>query len=191
MGKRFSAASIKKVALREEIMEKSKNMDGMSIRRSSSAIADAVMELVEAKRPRESVAIYYPINGELTMDELGERLQAEGCTLALPRVKTKNAPLVFNTWNFCEPKDLDLQSIPCSNGQEIKPDIVIVPMVGYDKNGHRIGYGNGYYDRTFEKLDAYKIGVAFSFQEVDPIEAEAHDIAMDAIVTENGIVFRA
>lgn len=76
---------------------------------------------------------------------------------------------------------------PCTN-RLIRPeemDIMIIPMVAFDKNKHRIGYGGGYYDRYLENYHGYKLGVAFSFQEVEEIETNCHDITLDVIIHQN------
>ena len=75
----------------------------------------------------------------------------------------------------------------------VDPDLMLVPMAAFDRLGHRIGYGGGYYDRAISRLHAKGrrprlIGVAFDCQQVDVIPAEDHDVALDAVLTESGLL---
>ena len=83
--------------------------------------------------------------------------------------------------------------IPPAGAPVFRPDVVLVPLVAFDRRGNRLGYGAGYYDRTLERLRQmsarlHVIGVAYAFQEVESIEPEPHDQKLDVIVTEKGVI---
>ena len=120
------------------------------------------------------------------MNFLAEMILSKGIKVALPRIVTKNQPMVFNQWDFSPLREMDVEGIPCSVGPEINPDIVIIPLLAFNKEGYRLGYGGGYYDRSFATClkGAFSIGVAYSFQEVSDLTVEEHDIPLDVVVTE-------
>ena len=81
---------------------------------------------------------------------------------------------------------------PAAEAEEAVPDMVVLPLAGFDVAGHRLGYGKGHYDRVLSRLHAdgrrpYLVGLAFDIQQVDPIPFEDHDIRLDMVVTERGL----
>ncbi|MBK9248629.1 MAG: 5-formyltetrahydrofolate cyclo-ligase [Ignavibacteria bacterium] len=90
----------------------------------------------------------------------------------------------FGDWNILVPKEPIIES----NFRTSEHDIILVPLVGFDRNKHRLGYGKGYYDRFLSKQDAIKIGLAFSCQETELIPTEPHDQALTMIITEREII---
>lgn len=86
----------------------------------------------------------------------------------------------FNQWGILEPKE----------GEPYKGevDLAVIPLIGYDKELNRLGHGKGYYDRFLEDRKTYKLGLAFSCQELDSVATEEHDIKLDAIINENGVI---
>jgi 5-formyltetrahydrofolate cyclo-ligase len=112
----------------------------------------------------------------------------------LPVVMGQGLPLLFRKWG---PRDLLIEGPygimePSSRLPEVLPDIVFVPLAAFDRRGHRIGYGAGYYDRTLQALRASKailaIGVAFSVQEVEAIPEDRHDERLDYVITEKEFI---
>jgi 5-formyltetrahydrofolate cyclo-ligase len=81
---------------------------------------------------------------------------------------------------------------PSSDAPEVDPDIVLVPLAAFDRAGHRIGYGRGYYDRTLQNLRASKkitvIGLAFAVQEIETVPRLPHDEQLDCVLTERGLI---
>ena len=122
-----------------------------------------------------------------------EKFAAGGCTLALPRVAAKDAPLMFHRWNSGEDLHKGALGIlePAADTPLAYPHILLVPLLAFDARGHRLGYGGGYYDRTLDYLRANStvraIGVAYAGQEVKELPREAHDHALDAVITETNV----
>ncbi|MDP7322999.1 MAG: 5-formyltetrahydrofolate cyclo-ligase, partial [Candidatus Woesearchaeota archaeon] len=104
--------------------------------------------------------------------------------LQLSEIKNFNE-LEPKTWGILEPKDEFIRKFDIEN-----VDLVIIPGIVFDQNGHRIGYGYGYYDRFLKKLDknVVKIGFGFEFQIVDKIPEEKHDVPVDIMVTEKRVI---
>jgi 5-formyltetrahydrofolate cyclo-ligase len=108
---------------------------------------------------------------------------------ALPVVLARHTPLKFRAWTPAtrmRPAGFGT-SVP-EDGEWLVPDLLLIPLVGFDAAGYRLGYGGGYYDRTLAPLDPqpYKLGVAYAESEIPTIEPQPHDIRMDLIVTEAG-----
>ncbi len=136
------------------------------------------------------ISAFHSFGTEISTFELFETLVAEGWTTALPVVVAKNTPLLFRQWAPGDALVLgrwDIQ-IPPESASEVQPDVLLVPMLAYDRMGYRLGYGGGFYDRTLAKLRAFKkvtaIGVAYAGQEIDMVPRDDHDQSLDWIMTE-------
>jgi len=148
-------------------------------------------ELVSQTGIGTVIAGYMPIGSELDPQSLMRRLSARGTVLCLPDVATPAAPLVFRRWDIGE----ELQSgaygiqVPGHTAEPVSPDLLLVPMLAFDRRGHRLGYGGGFYDRTIAELRVHKqivtVGLAFSGQVRDDLPVDAHDMRLDWIVTES------
>ena len=137
----------------------------------------------------KTIAFYHPVHHELDVTPLADHFVKQGVKVLLPRVAEKAAPLVFNLWYPGDDMEEDLCHIPCSQGEEVMPEAVLCPCIGYDEKGGRLGYGEGYFDRTFAKYpDLIRIGIAQDMQKVDSIPREDHDIPMHYWVTETDIL---
>lgn len=159
-----------------------------------AAAAEAVAERFLAALPivpRVAVSGYWPVGDELDPRPLMTRLHAAGHALLLPVVRGRGRPLLFRRW---APGDALTRGelgipIPPETVAEGAPGLLIVPLVAYDRAGHRLGQGAGYYDLTIAALRAagrpVAAGVAFSAQEVEAVPCEAHDQRLDWIVTED------
>jgi len=117
-----------------------------------------------------------------------------GATLALPEVVNEaqgnNVPLHFRKWWPQAPMKTGAYAIPVPDNTElVTPDALIMPMLGFDQQGYRLGYGGGYFDRTLAALKPrpLAIGVAFEILRLDSVHPQPHDIAMDFVVTEAGV----
>jgi len=136
------------------------------------------------------VAGYHPFRDEADPRGLMAALSARGHRLALPCIVAAHAALVFRAWNAGDSLHPNTYGIaePLAHAAEVVPDAVLVPLLAFDASGHRLGYGGGYYDRTFERLPRMRlIGIAYSGQEMPAVPREAHDHRLDLIVTENGV----
>lgn len=133
------------------------------------------------------VGIYWPFKGEYDVRPIARRLHARGARLALPVVVEKNRPLVFREWSPGARLVPGVWGIPVPvDGPAVEPDALLVPLVGFDRQRFRLGYGGGYYDRTLASLcrKPMAIGIGFELSALPTIHPQPHDIAMDAIVTE-------
>jgi len=136
------------------------------------------------------ISAYWPIGSEIDVRPLITEIYNRGYDICLPLIEEKNAPLKFRHW---EPEAVMVKSSnfkifePCKNHHdEMIPNIIIVPLLAFDKAKHRLGYGGGFYDRTIAALKpAMSIGVAYSDQEIDKIPSEDWDVQLNKIVTEN------
>ncbi len=139
--------------------------------------------------PERIVSVYWPFRGEPDLRHWMERAHARGLRIALPVVAEKDAPLLFREWRPGARMERGALKIPVpADGEEVTPEVVIAPLVGYDRQGYRLGNGGGYFDRTLAALSPRPlvIGVGLRCAELPTIYPQAHDIAMDWIVTGEG-----
>jgi 5-formyltetrahydrofolate cyclo-ligase len=155
----------------------------------SIRLADEGLRLARVWRPR-IVSVFYPLRDEPDTLLLLTALAAEGFATALPVVVGRGSALTFRLWRPGEPTRAGAMSIrePVEEAPIVEPDLVFVPLACFDRRGHRIGYGAGYYDRTLTHLRAMKpvhaIGVGYGICEVAAVPYETHDQTLDALVTE-------
>jgi 5-formyltetrahydrofolate cyclo-ligase len=150
-------------------------------------------------RPSWRIALYAPLPDELDATPLIERARARGCRIYLPRIDRHNLGRRMRFVEMGEHHRYNRLGISEPQGMQIIGarwlDIVFLPLVGFDARGLRLGAGGGYYDRAF----AFRrwrtvwhtpqlVGLAYSFQQVDAITSAAHDVLMDAVVTEKGVI---
>ncbi len=136
------------------------------------------------------VSLYWPFRGEPDLRGWMKKIAERGGECALPVVVEKNAPLIFRAWHEGCKMERGIWNIPVpADGREVRPDFVVAPVVGFDAQCWRLGYGGGYYDRTLAALGGKRqvIGVGYDCQRIATIHPQAHDIPMDAVVTETGI----
>jgi 5-formyltetrahydrofolate cyclo-ligase len=140
--------------------------------------------------PGAVVAAYSPFRNEIDGLYIIEALRAQGCKIALPRIVGKKLPLAFHLIEPGGPLVANHMGIlePPATSPPVDPDIVLVPLLAFDRLRHRLGYGGGYYDRTLSRLRTRKsvrtIGLAYAWQEIMAVPIGATDIALDKIVTE-------
>lgn len=134
-----------------------------------------------------TVASYVPIGSEADPSPLARAAVEAGCVIALPHVVTRARPMRFLAWDTeaalaAGPFGL---AQPRAEAAELEPDIILTPLVAFDRSGNRIGQGAGYYDRAFvAHPHAWRVGVALSVQQVDPLVPDPWDVPLHAIVTE-------
>ena len=138
----------------------------------------------------ESIAIYWPVHGEPSLEPLPSRWVEDGARLALPVVVGAGLPLRFVAWRPGEPTEAGAWGIPRPVADlALRPTLLVVPCLGFDARGYRLGYGGGFYDRTLAALaadggpPARAIGVAWDDALIDAFEPLATDVALDAVVT--------
>jgi 5-formyltetrahydrofolate cyclo-ligase len=169
--------------------------DALSVEaRTDAAEAIARAALPVELPPGAVVAGYSPINSELDPYPLMHALADRGASLALPVIVARNQALIFRAWQPDEGLVRGPFGIfqPSSDAEDVDPDIVLVPLAAFDRAGHRIGYGRGYYDRTLQDLRAIKkitvIGVAFAVQEIETVPRLPHDEQLDCVLTERELI---
>ena len=145
--------------------------------------------------PRGAVVSgFMPMKSEINPLPLLKRLAAGGATLALPVVAGRGKPLIMRAWEFGAPLDQGVWGIrqPKAESPEVDPDILIVPLAAFDRRGHRIGYGAGYFDMTINRLRRLKpviaVGIAFAAQEIPRVPATERDEPLDLVLTEREII---
>lgn len=181
-----------KAKLRAERLAARDAISGESRIEKSMAMADIGGDLIDLGLGA-AVSGFFPIRSEADVRPLMQRLKEKGASLSVPVVLDKQtivfrelvagAPMVstgFGTFG------------PGEDARVVDPDVMLVPLAAFDRVGHRIGYGAGFYDRAISRLHAKGlrprlVGIAFDCQEIDIIPAEDHDVAVDAILTESGL----
>lgn len=138
----------------------------------------------------QTLAFCAPVRGEFDVQSLASLLLERGWQAAMPVVVVADAPMSFRTWTPSCAMDQDRYGIPIPReGASVIPDIVLLPLLAFDAQGFRLGYGGGYFDRTLAAMvpRPRAIGVGFELGRVPDIRPQAHDVRLDAIVTEAGV----
>jgi 5-formyltetrahydrofolate cyclo-ligase len=161
------------------------------------AVAEAVAERLIAAFALPVAAVvsgYWPLEDELDPRPCMSRLAAKGHPLALPRVQGRGRPLAFHAWRPGDPLRAGPFEVmePGSDAPLVRPRVLLVPLLAFDHQGRRLGYGAGYYDLVLHELRALRpsplaIGVAFAAQEVDEVPTGPRDQPLDAVVTEHDV----
>lgn len=155
-----------------------------------SAAISASLEQGFPLLQKNVVGFCWPYRGEYDLRPAMNFLRVHGATLALPEVLENGMPLRFRRWWPEAPMKTGAYAIPVPDNTEVMTvGAIIMPLVGFDQQGYRLGYGGGYFDRTLAAIDPrpLTIGVAFEVLRLDSVHPQPHDIAMDFVVTEAGI----
>lgn len=137
------------------------------------------------------LAGYWPFGSEMDVRPALVALDRIGVLLTLPEVVAKDRPLRFRAWTPEEPLEEGDHGTyhPLASAPLMRPDVVLVPLLSFDRRGYRVGWGGGYYDRTLALLrktgKVTAIGVAYAAQEVDEVPVDPYDQPVDWIITEN------
>jgi len=162
--------------------------------RAVAAKIIATREFPLAVTPGTIVSGFSPLKSEINPVPLMRRLVDDGAQLGLPVVAGKGRPLIMRAWAFGEPLAAGVWGIrePRPEAPEVKPDILIVPLLAFDRQGHRIGYGAGYFDLTINALRAEKaitaVGIGFAIQEVATVPITPRDARLDLVLTEREVI---
>ena len=148
----------------------------------------------QLKKKKITIAAYYPTNYEVNILRFIEAASKKNFRIVLPVIKS-SSNMCFKLWIFKEPLYMNNFGIlePRKSKDEITPDLILVPLVAFDRQLNRIGYGKGYYDRSLKKIkknkkDMISLGIAYSFQKSKNIPVNKHDFKLDYIFTEKGII---
>lgn len=137
-----------------------------------------------------AISAWWPIKAELDIRHWLKRLPGQGARAVLPVVVQRAQPLQFRTWTPDTRMERGFWNIPVpAEGAVVVPDVTLVPLVGWDRAGFRLGYGGGYFDRTLAAISPrpLAIGIGLDSAQVTTIFPQPHDIAMDAVITETGL----
>ncbi|HEX4158117.1 MAG TPA: 5-formyltetrahydrofolate cyclo-ligase [Rhizomicrobium sp.] len=136
----------------------------------------------------ELIGCYWPFRREFNSVPYMREVLRSGGRVALPVVIGRGRPLEFRCWNEDAEMEPGVWNIPHpANGPSVQPPALIVPLVGFDDAGYRLGYGAGYYDATLAAYDAspLSVGVGFEFSRLSTIHPQPHDRPMNTIITEH------
>ena len=141
-----------------------------------------------------TVSGFMPLKSEINPLPLMQKLAEAGAHLALPAIAGRGKPLIMRAWEFGAPLDRGQWGIrePKADAPEVEPDILLVPLLAFDRAGYRLGYGAGYYDMTIHRLRGLKlvtaVGIAFAAQEVPKIPTTPRDERLDLVLTEREVI---
>jgi 5-formyltetrahydrofolate cyclo-ligase len=173
---------------RRELLDKRTAMSAEERHVKSASILSELSHLEDALTG--VIAFYFPFRGEVDILPLIEKLSNRGYVTALPVVLAPRTPLRFRAWKPGCVTAPSTYGVPePTQGEIVDPDVFIVPLVGFDAHLYRLGYGGGFYDRTFAatKKAITRIGVSFEDARIDTIHPQPFDIPMHFVITENGV----
>jgi 5-formyltetrahydrofolate cyclo-ligase len=181
-----------KAALREAALALRDALPPAERKAAAEAIAERGLPVTVAAGA--IISGFFPMKTEINPMPLLRNLAAAGAQLALPAIAGRGKPLMMRAWSFGAPLKSGQWGIrePTAEAAEVAPDILLVPLACFDRQGHRIGYGAGYYDMTIRGLRAKKpvtaIGIAFAAQEIPRVPATERDEHLDLVLTEREVL---
>ena len=178
-----------KSKLRKKILKVRKKFNTKNIQPNFNQI---IKILKKEKISNKIIGGYYPVNFEIDDLALLRKFKKNKFNISLPVIK-KNFQMDFYSWSFSEPLKINKYGIPePENKNIVYPDVLLIPLVAFDKNLNRLGYGGGYYDRLITKISKkkkiIKIGLAFSVQKINKVSINIYDQKLDYIVTNKYII---
>jgi len=177
-----------KAAMREKALARRLAMSEHDVAARSADICQRFLETIPYSDESE-VAAYLPIGNEVDPNLVVDQLSQEGIRCALPTVIAKNQPLDFYGWKPGEALEAGAlgTQVPVAK-ERLYPTLLIVPLIGFDRAGYRLGFGGGYYDRTLMRLrqerSILSVGLAFWEQELHDLPRESHDQRLEWIITD-------
>tara|TARA_A100001011_G_scaffold7236_1_gene8307 strand:+ start:1694 stop:2242 length:549 start_codon:yes stop_codon:yes gene_type:complete len=177
---------VSKIKLRKKILKIRKNKNTSNLKINFNKIFNIIKNNFHNKKIL--IGGYYPVNNEIDDIQILKEFNKRNYKTSLPVIKS-NFEMDFYSWSYFESLKINKLGIPepCKK-KKIYPDVILVPLVAFDANLNRLGYGGGYYDRIIQKLEnkkkILKIGLAFSFQRVKKVPIFKYDKKLDYILTE-------
>jgi 5-formyltetrahydrofolate cyclo-ligase len=143
----------------------------------------------KAPPPGAVVSGFWPIGREIDIRPLLHALHDRDHPIVLPVTPRRGQPLTFRLWRPGDALQPERFGTMRPAGEPAVPDFLLVPLLAFDRRGHRLGYGGGFYDRTLAALPGrYALGVAYAAQEVPEVPADETDMALDAVATDDGVI---
>ena len=178
-----------KSKLRNKILRIRKKTNIKNIQINANKIIDL---LKKEKMTKKNIGGYYPVNLEIDDLEILKEFEKRKFNISLPKVK-ENFNMDFYKWSFKDPLKINKYGIPEPDSKIIaSPDVLLVPLVAFDKKLNRLGYGGGYYDRLIKKLSKkkkiLKIGLALAVQKINKVPINKYDQKLDYIITNKFII---
>jgi len=189
-GEHTDDSPIPRAALRRRKLAARMALDNTTHAELSARIESHLAALL-APLPPQTLAFCAPVRGEFDARPLASLLLERGWQAAMPIVVEPDAPMCFRRWTPSSAMGVDRYGIPIPlDGPDLVPDVVLLPLLAFDAQGFRLGYGGGYFDRTLAVLvpRPLAIGIGFELGRVADIRPQTHDIPLAAIVTEAGIL---
>jgi 5-formyltetrahydrofolate cyclo-ligase len=162
--------------------------------RTEAAEAIAARPFPVPVAPGTIVSGFMPLKSEINPLPLMRKLASAGAKLALPVIDARGKPLILRAFTFGDALNSGQWGIrePKPEAPEVAPDIMLVPLLAFDRTGHRVGYGAGYYDRTIAKFRAMKtvvaVGIAYAAQEIEAVPITERDARLDLVLTERDVI---
>jgi 5-formyltetrahydrofolate cyclo-ligase len=159
---------------------------------AAEALAGHGLDFLPPLPPQAVVSGFAPLADELRIWPLLRRLSRDGIRLALPVMQGKGNPLLFRVWTPGDAMDSGVWGIaePKADKPAVDPDVLLMPLLAFDRGGGRLGYGGGFYDRTLSGLRARKrviaVGLAYDEQQVDAVPRLDYDQRLDWVLTPSG-----
>lgn len=181
------SAGASRNALRKAMLAQRQALDS-AVRRAFSARIVATLEArLDTCRP-DAIGAYWPMRGEVDVRTLMHNAHERGIAIALPQVVKPDLPLRFVRWTPQTSLREDRRgALLTGEAEEVTPDLLLVPCVGFDARRYRLGYGGGFYDRTLAARPVQSWGVAYACSRMAGFEPQAHDLTLDAIITEDAV----
>ncbi len=176
--------------MRRQLLDMRAAVPREQIAQWSERISAHLLERIEAANAR-MVSAYWPIRAEPELRPLLQTLRDRGIGTALPVCLALRQPMTFRQWKTGDRLARGLWKIPYpAEGPDVIPDVVISPVVGFDPENYRLGYGGGFFDRTLAGLPEKPLvlGIGYSLAAIPTIHPQPHDIPMSEIITEQGVV---
>lgn len=167
-------------ALRQYLLQRRAEVDALQRQTWDSSLGAHLISWCQQHQPK-SMGVYWPIKAEPDFREIYPELTRSGIQLALPMVTAPNQALTFLQWQLDDDTELDRYGIPVPKNKQaiVQPEVLLIPCVGFNAQGFRLGYGGGFYDRTLAQArPRVAIGIAYPISLAD-FAAQEHDVAMD------------
>lgn len=187
----MTTISSAKHALRGKLMDARDDMATEDAIAAAEAAAKNALDYLLPLEKGTNVALYWPLQNEIDPRMLLADLERRGVSISLPAVITPDSPLEFRHYATGDALERGVFNTrhPMPDAPKVVPDIIVVPGLGFDREGYRIGYGGGFYDRTIALYEgARAIGFAFSGQIIEDVPRAEHDRQLEAIITNLSVI---